>query len=675
MNGQPSSDAEKPSSKPALSVSGIDIEDTNVDHIVKKKEKKRRRNRSNTVHDALKNDITCTKIIKCRGLVFMLLILTISVAHFVIFYIYSSAYAKPFAKINRIGQGLWVFLLLSLMFAFLFLWFLIRWKKLASSWINRHHGQQRSRSTQGLLKRYNDTCGIDGTLYFWRLYFFEFIEISIQIRNLIYIYTCSLPVAISSMFCLILISESLYRAYSMYCTLKGSGTDQISVANRNKQISIDVVLDIIFLVVPLVLIRFFYNLHVQLYEIIWMTLFPSTSLFGKLRRIMMENVFRHADKAIVKRQSEVARKLSRRRKSIFSSERKEIVARRQNKYFPKKAKWLVLIMSIHNAVFLSIVMVIHLSQSKSISQECFEEFEKFGDEFEQLGNSIWNDGCQIKVPFCKDLFVGSCDCASIYIDKHNMTSLPEKITNLTSLKKIYIRNGPLKELPKNMERLTNMGIVDLSFNRLEVFDVDVRKWEHLTLLYIMYNNITHCHRHVWSHDTLIALDVRNNKGLDFPKEINLPSLNYLGFANNSVEIDMEFGGENLPSLYFLFLSENTLILKENFVTLSDNLLMLGIARCQIVYLPLFLKNFEKLHYLDARDNNISFVDIELQQIIVDKRIENYFSGNSVCQRDNKGLNCDELCSQYCWSGKELGNGFCDSSCNSAKCELDGGDCI
>ena len=102
---------------------------------------------------------------------------------------------------------------------------------------------------------------------------------------------------------------------------------------------------------------------------------------------------------------------------------------------------------------------------------------------------------------------------------------------------------------------------------------------------------------------------------------------------------------------------------------------MGVARCDIKHLPLFLKDFKSFSYLDARDNNISSIEIELQEFIVEKQIENYFSGNSLCRHNDGGLNCEDVCSQYCWSEKELGNEYCDSSCNSAECNLDEGDCV
>ena len=87
-----------------------------------------------------------------------------------------------------------------------------------------------------------------------------------------------------------------------------------------------------------------------------------------------------------------------------------------------------------------------------------------------------------------------------------------------------------------------------------------------------------------------------------------------------------------------------------------------------------IKNFKSLSYLDARDNNISTVDMELASMILEQQIENYFSGNPICQSSQNTLNCDKVCSKFCFSNTVLGDGYCQPSCNSLECHFDGGDC-
>ena len=109
------------------------------------------------------------------------------------------------------------------------------------------------------------------------------------------------------------------------------------------------------------------------------------------------------------------------------------------------------------------------------------------------------------------------------------------------------------------------------------------------------------------------------------------------------------------------------------VSLKDGLTDLGVARCNLKSLPDDLSDFTRLGYLDARDNNITYVDNSLKQLISNSGIESYFSGNGVCDVD-KSLDCSPLCSKSCWSRKASGNGICDDTCWSKECNFDGGEC-
>ena len=152
----------------------------------------------------------------------------------------------------------------------------------------------------------------------------------------------------------------------------------------------------------------------------------------------------------------------------------------------------------------------------------------------------------------------------------------------------------------------------------------------------------------------------------------MPSLLQLALANNSVEMDANFDSRMFPSLLDLFLNGNTLKVFPD-QSLQHSLQYLGVARCRLRGLPAYLKEFRYLKYLDARDNNISIVPEEIKALVQENKVESYFADNPVCRVD-KSLDCEPLCSKYCWLRDEPGNGFCDFGCNSKACKYDGGDC-
>ena len=74
-----------------------------------------------------------------------------------------------------------------------------------------------------------------------------------------------------------------------------------------------------------------------------------------------------------------------------------------------------------------------------------------------------------------------------------------------------------------------------------------------------------------------------------------------------------------------------------------------------------------------KDADINTLNDSLKELIAKNHIESYFSGNEVCYRD-KSLDCEPLCSRYCWSRHVSKNNECDFQCNSYECDYDGGDC-
>ena len=58
---------------------------------------------------------------------------------------------------------------------------------------------------------------------------------------------------------------------------------------------------------------------------------------------------------------------------------------------------------------------------------------------------IWSN-CFAKVPICNDFFAPDCNCAVVDIENHNMTQLPTVVNSMTALRRVEIRNGPLKTL-------------------------------------------------------------------------------------------------------------------------------------------------------------------------------------------------------------------------------------
>jgi hypothetical protein len=525
-----------------------------------------------------------------------------------------------------------------------------------------------------IFKLYNSNLGINGKFYLYKIYIYEFVENWTQFTNLISVYSCTLPIEWNALFALMLIIESVYRCKFMYKKISfknssNTGKTNIDVGERNFQVKLDIAIDLFFVFVPLFLIEVVYDMQISATELIQIIMMPSFSLAGKLRSILKHSLFDLISLNIYKKQEEESMSRNRRHQSLYATSLRDIIAKTQNKYFPRWAKITVFTMSF---IYVLGLVVIVIGQLATISffNTCDEETFKIKD-------LIWNKGCQIKIPFCHRPFHPKCNCAFLKIEgKKNLTKLPDNIVSeMDGLRKVAIRNCSLKTLPPKMERLNEMFDFRVTFNKLNAFDVNVSKWEKLMTLFLFNNNITrYDEKALWTHKNLVGVQLENNIGLYPPKiDINMPSLQFLVFANNDISLNIDFNRENFPNLIMLFLNGNKL-LKFPDKSLQDKLFWLGVARCSLKSLPKYLSEFKSLTYLDARDNNITHVADELKELIQTNNVESYFSGNDgVCSTD-ESLDCKPLCSKYCWSRRVSNDDYCDIECNSYECDYDGGDC-
>ena len=179
--------------------------------------------------------------------------------------------------------------------------------------------------------------------------------------------------------------------------------------------------------------------------------------------------------------------------------------------------------------------------------------------------TIWNNGCVIKVPFCKRIFQPpKCNCAYLKIEKdYTLQELPYQVTTeMDGLRKVYIRYGNLTKLPSNMENLVNMVDFEISFTKLREFNVDVGKWDKLNKLHLMHNNLQQYNENaLWEHQNVAGISLMHNIGLMPPRmRRKMPSLQYLELSNNNITgFKMDISKEFFPNLKFLFLNGNYLL--------------------------------------------------------------------------------------------------------------------
>eukprot|EP00944_MAST-04C_sp_MAST-4C-sp1_P013793 g13793.t1 len=570
-------------------------------------------------------------------------------------------YTQGFLKWHR--PWVWVFMVLAGLYLLLVVKYLCTWEKMAGQFSHQqqaekeqHQGRQK-RSTSAVeratfnAKNVYNRFQVNGPWFLWKLYISELFESCQQCNNLLTIYLCSLPVEWSIFMCCGLAVESFHTAWTM--------THDNTPVRRDRQVKIDAGTDFACVVIPLIVPYVGYQLQISISDMLFITLVPSLSMLSKLDDLLEEGLRQRVAESVLKEQSRLSTYMKRHRKSLFHSLAHVSMAKKQEDAVPQAVRVFAAMCKALFGLFFLMTAIIHIALKPS---GC---------------GALWGTGCVTKIPFCNGLLSPTCNCASLRIENDkSLVKLPDSmVDDMQALRKVFIRNCNLTTLPPKMEQLTEMVDFEVSFNRLERFDVDVSKWKKLQTLYLMQNEIISVNQAVWKHVELSALHLWKNSMVALPKtsEIYMPSLNFLHIGDNNMTVHNAIGRESFPVLMGVYINGNAI---EAFPSddLKDTLVKLGISRCSLNALPSYLSAFNQLRYLDARDNSVGAIGDDLKTLLRKNDVEAYFSGNAVLCNAEKELDCTPLCSNTCWSKRVSANGRCDETCFMAECKFDGGDC-
>ena len=585
----------------------------------------------------------------------------------------TSEYTRSFRTFHR--PWVWVFVVFAVFYTLLFVKFLLVWKKLATTFTVEQQKQlqqekegikeagtesARPRSRSALktaklvtvnVKTVYQNLQVSGQWFLWKMYASELLESVVQTVNLVTVYLCSLPVEWTVWICF---GISAYCAHTVLTVLQKN-----TPTRRDRQVKLDVIADFLCVAVPLCALFFAFHIPLSVPELLSITILPTFSILLKLDDILEEVIKHRSAVHVLREQSLRSFDARRRRQSLFQQVLSEQIAEEQEDKVPWRVRVALAATICGFGLFFFVVAVAHLVMHPSGCNEI-----------------TWENGCKNKIPFCKSLFTPTCNCASLEIkNDYKLVALPNSLVDtMTGLRKVLIQNCNLTVLPSRMEQLTEMVQFELSLNKLQLFDVDVRKWAKLNKLSLDYNNITRYHEQsMWTHPNVAMIDLLGNKLTHIPFPVlYLPSLFFLQIGENGIDIDFPFSRKQFPSLMTLFANGNN-ILQFPDESLGSTLIKLGIARCNLKALPVYLTRFNSLRYFDARDNNITFVDKTIKSLIKKHQMESYFSGNPVCKTDNS-LDCEPLFSKHCWRRIHKNDGTCDLTCNTKQCQFDGGDC-
>jgi hypothetical protein len=302
---------------------------------------------------------------------------------------------------------------------------------------------------------------------------------------------------------------------------------------------------------------------------------------------------------------------------------------------------------------------------------------------------IWNS-CRIKVPYCQHIFVPRCDCADLFIEGHNWTSVPQRIGDMTALRKLTVQHGPLKD-PQGLNGLFRLRELRLGYNNLSIVPEAVGELD-LIWLCLNNNNLGTLPLFVWDHRTILNLEMQNNNIAEFPETFS-ENLYYLHLSNNSIsELPRQIGKLNRAIL--LHLDGNKLSSVPRGIGDLSSVISLRLSNnLHIDQLPKEIGYLQHVEALDLRNTSLSALPGTVADMPSLKYL--YVYGNPLCENgwlgkmkanmgekryaklqaliDGETVGCSKQCSPY-FQDRLFARQKCYDPCNQDSCNYCDGVC-
>jgi hypothetical protein len=585
-----------------------------------------------------------TRCRKCRilcgreSILVSMVVLALGGGNIIIFLNYTGGF-------NR--EGVWVFFALGILSCLLVVWFIARTckavqpkNKKKTKDENQEEEKKPSKITamfDTMKTRYNHLFDVNGKYYLSKMYAAELFEHTQQVYSLTTIYLCLMPVEISTIVCAVLTVELLINIWATFHI----GSQEM----RDRLIFLDILTDIFCVAFPLLYTWIFFQLPVQVTQMLIIVVYPTLSLYSKLNDIWKDYFkmdLERMEKQNRKNTTSFKIRGSRRRKSILNLSHNRDTLDKQLEHFPKWLRYAFTVLNIGFVLFFVSLVSVQLATQPS-TDTCSGIFTK----------EVW-EGCQVRVPFCQELFVAKCDCAVLEMTNYTQKELPESFGGLKSLVKLGVYTGQLEQLPQ-----------PLGDNH-----------KRLAVLWVIGNQLKSLPDSVGNLQNLLSLYVFNNQLKSLPDSVgNLQNLLYFRVFNNQLQSLPDSVGK-LQNLLYFYAWNNTLTSLPTTVGDMKSLIWVDVRHNGLTDLPSSVSQWSKVEYL-------------------------YLAGNPMCADLNipsnlkgaKGL-CEQQCSVDCPSFL-LGRYGCDdndltyyytknynpdvkpkpnSGCNTAACEYDKGEC-
>lgn len=482
---------------------------------------------------------------------------------------------------------------------------------------------------------------LNGEYFLLRMFFTEHLEIIYQFYTYFSVYACTLPPWVLGTVASVML---LYVACCQW-TMK----NMESSTARDRQMLMDVFIDVFCMTTPMTCMYFIYYLPVTPLNTHLLINVPLVALLLKMYDLGVDtiNVARkkYEEEVEAGKEHRVSRRMSITRESM-----------RQAHNVPR---WIVVVFSSLNAIYslcwISIMALLAFAQPSP--ETCYEE----------IGMQIW-EGCHVHVPFCSRPFAPQCNCAIMTLVQYNESKLPDSFAKLDGLAKLRIIFGSLEKLDDNFgfnhHRLVHLEIVN---QKLKALPDSVFASKHLFRLELSNNQLSAIPSSIEHAIELFYLGAEQNNLTEFPIVATMPQMVHLFLGRNQIKTLPSNIDALLPIAQQLVLAFNTIETLPQSLGKMSSLKVLLLHQNRISRLPESMCDLSKLGQLFAWNNsltvvpscmdktNIDFFDIRNNKIkafepsvLVRAKGMTYFSaaGNPICTA-NPASFCGGTCSANC----------------------------
>lgn len=225
---------------------------------------------------------------------------------------------------------------------------------------------------------------------------------------------------------------------------------------------------------------------------------------------------------------------------------------------------------------------------------------------------------------------------SIGLMGRNLKSVPESISNLTSLRVLELSGNQLTDLPnsignlnietlilssnqfttfpKIIKYLVSLKLLDLNYNKIFNLPDSISNLKFLKFLYLSGNSLMSLPKLIGKLVSLIDLDLSLNKIRILPESIcNLTSLQKLNLEFNKLNT-LPKNIDNLKSLIILNLINNNFNSLPESIGNLRSLKELKLSFNQLVDIPESIENLKSLEYLSLSGNRLNTLSESLSKI-------------------------------------------------------------